>query len=104
MRAPRFPYCYVLVLILLIAAVTWSAIKWLRDSMKMIKAANEIDALKRSVLSISGVYFVTAFSGLFGPYLDPGATGYSRPDVVYDAGAHRALHARRERIPDARGD
>jgi glycerol kinase len=53
--------------------------------MKMIKAANEINAPRRSVLSISGVYFLTAFSGLFVPYLDPGATGYSRPDVVYDA-------------------
>jgi glycerol kinase len=61
----------------------------------MIKAANEINALTRPVLSISGVYFVTAFSGLFVPYLDPGATGHSRPDVVYDAGAHRARHARR---------
>ncbi|KAI0272316.1 glycerol kinase [Gloeopeniophorella convolvens] len=56
-------------------AVAGSAIKWLRDSMKMIKSADEINTLARSVPSTSGVYFVTAFSGLLAPYWDPGATG-----------------------------
>ncbi|KAI0279962.1 glycerol kinase [Russula aff. rugulosa BPL654] len=56
-------------------AVAGSAIKWLRDSMKMIKTADEINTLARSVTSTSGVYFVTAFSGLLAPYWDPGATG-----------------------------
>jgi len=45
-------------------AVTRGAIKWLWDAMKMIKAVNEINALARLVLSASGVYSVTAFSGL----------------------------------------
>ena len=43
--------------------------------MKMIKTADEINTLARSVTSASGTYFVTAFSGLLAPYWDPGATG-----------------------------
>jgi len=54
----------VFVLILLIVAVAGSTIKWLRDSMKMIKTADEINTLVRSVPPTSGVYFVAAFSGL----------------------------------------
>jgi len=54
----------------------------------MIKAANEINALARSVLSTSGVYFVTAFSGLFVPYLDPGATGFIVGLISYTTPAH----------------
>ena len=40
--------------------------------MKMMKTADEIDTLARSVTSTSGVYFVTTFSGLLAPYWDPG--------------------------------
>ena len=67
MRAPRFPHCNVLVLILLIVDVAGSTIKWLRDSMKMIKTADEINTLAHSVPPTSGVYFVVAFSGLPAP-------------------------------------
>jgi glycerol kinase len=45
-----------MVLTLLLVAVAGSAIKWLRDSMKMIKSADEINTLARSVPSTSGIY------------------------------------------------
>jgi len=68
-------------------AVAGSAIKWLRDSMKLISSAAEINTLAASVpspspsssdealSSSSGLYFVPAFSGLLAPYWDPGAAG-----------------------------
>jgi len=71
-------------------AVAGSAIKWLRDSMKMIKTADEINTLARSVTSTSGVYFVTAFSGLLAPYWDPGATGLLIGLTSYTTPAHVA--------------
>ncbi|KAF8493255.1 glycerol kinase [Russula emetica] len=71
-------------------AVAGSAIKWLRDSMKMIKTADEINTLARSVTSTSGVYFVTAFSGLLAPYWDPGATGLLVGLTSYTTPAHIA--------------
>ncbi len=58
--------------------------------MKMIKTADEINALARSVTSTSGVYFVTAFSGLLAPYWDPGATGLLVGLTSYTTPAHIA--------------
>jgi glycerol kinase len=81
-----------LVLVLLIVAVTRGAIKWLWDTMKMIKAVNEINVLARLVLSASGVYSVTAFSGLFVPYLDPGVTGFIVGLMSYTTPVH-IVHA-----------
>ena len=59
----------------LLVAVSGSAIKWLRDSMGMIKTADEVNTLANKESTSGGVYFVTAFSGLLAPYWDPGATG-----------------------------
>jgi glycerol kinase len=58
--------------------------------MKMIKSADEINTLARSVSSPSGVYFVTAFSGLLAPYWDPGATGLLLGLTSYTTPAHVA--------------
>jgi len=58
--------------------------------MKMIKSADEINTLARSVPSTSGVYFVTAFSGLLAPYWDPGATGLLVGLTSYTTPAHVA--------------
>jgi glycerol kinase len=58
--------------------------------MKMIKSADEINSLARSVPSTSGVYFVTAFSGLLAPYWDPGATGLLVGLTSYTTPAHIA--------------
>ncbi|KDQ51018.1 hypothetical protein JAAARDRAFT_73838 [Jaapia argillacea MUCL 33604] len=56
-------------------AVAGSAVKWLRDSMKLISSADEVNKLAAQVTTTGGVYFVTAFSGLLAPYWDPGAAG-----------------------------
>ncbi|EDR14050.1 glycerol kinase [Laccaria bicolor S238N-H82] len=56
-------------------AVAGSAVKWLRDQMKIISSAAEINSLAAQEPDTGGVYFVTAFSGLLAPYWDPGAAG-----------------------------
>lgn len=47
----------------------------LRDSLGLIKSANDINVLADDVKRTGGVYFVPAFSGLLAPYWDPGAGG-----------------------------
>jgi glycerol kinase len=56
-------------------AVTGSLIQWLRDRLKLIKSAPEVEELARTVEDNGGVYFVPAFSGLFAPYWRDDARG-----------------------------
>lgn len=56
-------------------SVAGSSIKWLRDSMGLIKNASEVNTLAAKEPTSGGIYFVTAFSGLLAPYWDPGAAG-----------------------------
>ena len=49
--------------------------QWLRDNLKMIKAAPEVEELAKTVENNGGVYFVPAFSGLFAPYWRSDARG-----------------------------
>jgi glycerol kinase len=56
-------------------AVTGSLVQWLRDNLKMIADASEIEQLARSVDDNGGAYIVPAFSGLFAPYWRPDARG-----------------------------
>lgn len=55
--------------------VTGAAIQWLRDGLKIIKEAAEVNELAESVPETGGVYFVPAFVGLGAPYWDPYARG-----------------------------
>lgn len=57
------------------AAVTGSAVQWVRDGLKFIKSSGEIEALAESVPDTNGVYFVPALAGLGAPYWDPFARG-----------------------------
>ena len=50
-------------------AITGALVQWLRDNLKMIEAAPEVEELALSVEDNGGVYFVPAFSGLFAPVL-----------------------------------
>jgi glycerol kinase len=52
-----------------------SAVQWLRDGMRAIAAAPDIEALAASVDDTGGVYLVPAFTGLGAPYWDPNARG-----------------------------
>ncbi|KAJ1917118.1 Glycerol kinase [Mycoemilia scoparia] len=56
-------------------AVAGSAIQWLRDRIGLIQSAPEIGLLTDQVEDNGGVYFVTAFSGLFAPYWRDDARG-----------------------------
>ncbi|KAJ3010888.1 Glycerol kinase [Thoreauomyces humboldtii] len=56
-------------------AIAGAAIKWLRDNLKIIKEADEINTLAGAVENTGGVYFVPAFSGLFAPHWRDDARG-----------------------------
>ncbi len=57
------------------AFIAGAAVQWLRDGMKMIRSADEIEALARSVPSSETVSFVPALSGLGAPHWDQDARG-----------------------------
>ena len=56
-------------------AITGALVQWLRDNLKMIDSAPEIEDLATTVEDNGGVYFVPAFSGLFAPYWRSDARG-----------------------------
>lgn len=56
-------------------AVGGSSIQWLRDNLGIVQAAREANDLAAQVRDTGGVYFVTAFNGLFAPYWDGNASG-----------------------------
>jgi glycerol kinase len=56
-------------------AITGALVQWLRDNLKMIRAAPEVEELAQSVEDNGGVYIVPAFSGLFAPYWKSNARG-----------------------------
>ncbi|XP_034173406.2 glycerol kinase 3 isoform X2 [Osmia lignaria lignaria] len=56
-------------------AVAGTAIKWLRDNLKLIKDVHECEHLAESVFSTGDVYFVPAFTGLYAPYWRKDARG-----------------------------
>ena len=58
-------------------AVAGSLIQWLRDNMKLISSAPEVETLAKEVEDNGGVYLVPAFSGLFAPYWRNDARGVS---------------------------
>lgn len=58
--------------------------------MSLIKSAAEINILAAKELDTGGVYFVTAFSGLFAPYWDPSAAGLLIGISQYTTPAHIA--------------
>jgi glycerol kinase len=56
-------------------AITGALVQWLRDNLKLIKAAPEVEELASSVDDNGGLYIVPAFSGLFAPYWKSNARG-----------------------------
>ena len=56
-------------------AVTGALIQWLRDRLKIIDSAPEVEELAKTVDDNGGVFFVPAFSGLFAPYWRDDARG-----------------------------
>ena len=68
----RAPTCYALEGSVFMAGAT---IQWLRDGLKMIQSADEIEALAGSVADTGDVYLVPAFAGLGTPWWDGHARG-----------------------------
>ncbi len=56
-------------------AIAGSLVQWVRDKLKLIKTAPEINTLAGTVPDNGGVYFVPAFTGLFAPYWRSDARG-----------------------------
>lgn len=56
-------------------AITGALVQWLRDNLRMIDTAAEIEILAETVEDTGGIYFVPAFSGLFAPYWRSDARG-----------------------------
>jgi glycerol kinase len=70
-------------------AVAGSLVQWVRDNLKMVSSAKELDELAMSVRDCGGVYIVPAFAGLFAPYwrsdargVIAGLTGYASREHI----------------------
>jgi len=57
------------------AFIAGAAVQWLRDGLKLITSAAEMEPLARSVDSSDGVVFVPSLTGLGAPYWNAEATG-----------------------------
>jgi glycerol kinase len=55
--------------------IAGAAVQWLRDELRIIGDAREVEALARSVADTGGVTVVPAFAGLGAPYWDPEVRG-----------------------------
>ena len=71
-------------------AIAGAAVQWLRDNLRMIGSASEVEALAASVADNGGVYFVPAFSGLFAPYWRSDARGLVTGLTRYAGAGHLA--------------
>ncbi len=71
-------------------AITGALVQWLRDNLKMIKAAPEVEELASSVEDNGGLYIVPAFSGLFAPYWKSNARGVFAGLTRYVTAGHIA--------------
>jgi glycerol kinase len=52
-----------------------AVVQWIRDGLKLIRAADEIETLAATEADNGGVYLVPAFAGLGAPHWDPRARG-----------------------------
>ena len=80
-------------------AVAGQIIRWLQDNLQMIDSPVEASKLAESVKDTGGVYFVTAFSGLFAPYwrddvrgLITGVTMHTRREHICRAALEAVCH------------
>jgi glycerol kinase len=71
--------------------IAGAAIQWLRDELKMVGSAQELDQLAASVPHAGGLFIVPAFAGLGAPHWDPYARGTA---VGITRGTNRAHFCR----------
>lgn len=65
-----------------------AVVQWLRDGLKLIEKAEDVEALAQEVPDSGGVVFVPAFTGLGAPYWDPSARGLMIGLSRHVTGAH----------------
>ena len=73
--------------------IAGAIVQWLRDGLKIIRAAPEVEALAASVPDNGGVYLVPAFAGLGAPHWDAYARGAIFGLTRGATGAHLARAA-----------
>ncbi len=71
--------------------IAGAAIQWLRDELRLVRAAADTEAIARGVKDTGGVYVVPAFVGLGAPYWDMSARGAV---VGLTRGSNRAVLVR----------
>jgi glycerol kinase len=74
-------------------AITGALVQWLRDNLKLIRTAPEVEELAKTVEDNGGCYVVPAFSGLFAPYWKGSARGVIAGLTRYVNGGHIARAA-----------
>ncbi|HSY44392.1 MAG TPA: FGGY-family carbohydrate kinase, partial [Candidatus Acidoferrum sp.] len=52
-----------------------AVVQWLRDGLRLVRSADEVNLLANSTVDNGGVYLVPAFTGLGAPHWDPYARG-----------------------------
>jgi glycerol kinase len=73
--------------------IAGAVVQWLRDGLKIIHSATEVEALAASVPDNGGVYLVPAFAGLGAPHWDAYARGAILGLTRGATGAHLARAA-----------
>jgi len=73
--------------------IAGAVVQWLRDGLKIIRSAAEVEALAASVPDNGGVYLVPAFAGLGAPHWDAYARGAILGLTRGATGAHLARAA-----------
>lgn len=71
--------------------IAGAAIQWLRDGLKIIRSASEVEELAKQVTDSDDVYLVPAFAGLGAPYWD----AYARGTIVGITRGTTAAHLAR---------
>jgi glycerol kinase len=73
--------------------IAGAVVQWLRDGLKLIASAGEVEALAASVPDSGGVYLVPAFAGLGAPHWDAYARGAMLGITRGTSGGHLARAA-----------
>lgn len=74
-------------------AIAGALVQWLRDNLRMVGTASEIETLANTVEDTGGIYFVPAFSGLYAPYWRSDARGVIAGMTRYTHRGHIARAA-----------
>ena len=88
-----------------------ATISWLKNQLRLIADAAEVESLALAVADNGGVYFVPAFSGLSAPYWSPdaraaivGMTAFTQREHIVRAAQEAIAYQLRDVLDMMRGD